>query len=59
MGHITYVRGVGSPVVVIICYSCKNFNLFLFFYSPAIILYTKCSIEWNDLFIIFKAKVFC
>ena len=31
MGHITYVRGVGSPVVVIICYSCKNFILFLFF----------------------------
>ena len=24
MGHITYVRGVGSPVDIIICYFYKN-----------------------------------
>lgn len=28
MGHITYVRGVGSPVDIIICYFYKNRNHF-------------------------------
>ena len=32
MGHITYVRGVGSPVDIIICYFYKNRNHFLIYF---------------------------